>query len=64
MTQNEKDFFTANRESDNVFLYRVYNYDEITRTGDIWIITPKELLDNFVFNPITFKVEIKEAFKR
>lgn len=64
MSKNEKEFFEANIESDNVFLYRVYNYDNENRSGDIWIITPKDLIKKFNFDPITYQVEIKEEYKK
>lgn len=40
----------------NAFIYRVYNYDQDTNIGEIEIITYDELIANYTFNPVTYKV--------
>lgn len=58
MSINEKAFFEDN-VNNNAFVYRVYNFDENTRHGDIKKISAADLLNNYNFDPITFMVTKK-----
>lgn len=57
MSENEKSFIEIYKE--NTQIYRVYNYDQETNVGEIEIITYEDLMQNFDFNPITYKVTKK-----
>ena len=54
MSANEKLFMEIYKE--NTFIYRVYNYNKETNVGEVAIISYSELLTNYEFNPVTFKV--------
>lgn len=60
MSINELEFFKENKNNNNVFLYRVYNFVQSDARGDVLVLSAKDLLDNYVFDPISFKV-IKKA---
>ena len=55
---NEKLFFETYK-NDGAYVYRVYNFDKLTRRGKIEIITAEDLLNDYNFNPITFAVTKK-----
>lgn len=55
MSKNEKSFFEENIDN-NAYVYRVYHFNEDTRRGKIKIISAKELLENYNFDPISFIV--------
>lgn len=57
ISENEKIFMEIYKE--NTLIYRVYNYDKDTNVGEIEIITYDNLLLNYDFNPITYKVTKK-----
>lgn len=57
MSENEKAFIEIYKE--NTQIYRVYNYNQETNVGEIAIITCEELMQNYDFNPITYKVTKK-----
>ncbi|MDE5776676.1 MAG: DUF3883 domain-containing protein, partial [Treponemataceae bacterium] len=57
MSENEKAFIEIYKE--NTQIYRVYNYNQETNVGEIEIITYEELMKNYDFNPITYKVTKK-----
>ena len=57
MSKNEKTFIEIYKE--NTLIYRVYNYNQETNVGEIEIITYEELIQNYDFNPITYKVTKK-----
>lgn len=57
MSENEKSFIEIYK--DNTLIYRVYNYNQDTNVGEIEIITYDELMQNYDFNPITYKVTKK-----
>lgn len=57
MSENEKSFLEIYKE--NTLIYRVYNYNQDTNVGEIEIITYDELMQNYDFNPITYKVTKK-----
>ena len=59
MSENEKLFFETYKD-DSVYLYRVYDFDKLTRRGKIEIINAKTLLNDYDFNPITFAVVKKK----
>lgn len=58
MSENEKLFFETYKD-DGAFIYRVYEFDKITRRGKINIITADELLTNYDFDPVTYAVTKK-----
>ena len=58
MSKNEKMFFEENIDN-NAFVYRVYDFNEKSRHGQIKIISAKELLENYNFDPISFMVTHK-----
>lgn len=55
MSKNEKMFFETYKD-DEVYVYRVYDFNKSTRRGKIQIITANELLSNYEFDPISFAV--------
>ena len=59
MSRNERAFFEENINN-NAFIYRVYNFNEDDRTGMIKIISAKELLNDYNFDPVSFLVTKKE----
>ncbi|CAK1250024.1 DUF3883 domain-containing protein [Fructobacillus fructosus] len=61
MSENEREYFRLNRQSNNLFLYRVYNFD-IANGGtnaQIEIITPDKLFNDYNFDPTNYKVTHK-----
>ncbi|MCI2948321.1 DUF3883 domain-containing protein [Staphylococcus caledonicus] len=56
MTENERAFFELYKDENNLFIYRVYNYDEARKTGDIKIISAETLFTQYQFDPISYKV--------
>lgn len=56
MSENEKVFL---EENDNVKIYRVYRFNKEENTGHIRIITKEELLRDYKFDPISYKVSPK-----
>lgn len=59
MTSNEIEFFQLHMEDNNAFIYRVYNFNRITQTGFIQVISAQELYQNYNFDPISYKVSLK-----
>ncbi len=59
MSKNEKSFFETYKD-ESVFLYRVYDFDKLTRRGKIEIIDAATLLNDYDFNPVTFAVVKKQ----
>ncbi|WP_407567298.1 DUF3883 domain-containing protein [Limosilactobacillus fermentum] len=59
MSVNEYEYMKQNEDATDVFLYRVYNFDLRTQTGEIAVITPRELFTDFNFDPTNFKVTHK-----
>lgn len=57
MSANEKAFMEIYKE--NSFIYRVYNYNQHTNIGEIEIITYDDLINNYDFDSITYKVTKK-----
>ena len=58
MSRNEKLFFEENIDN-NAYVYRVFNFNEESRHGQIKIVSAKELLENYNFEPISFMVTHK-----
>lgn len=58
MSKNEKLFFET-YINENAYIYRVYNFNKNTRRGQILKISAKELLQNYIFDPINFTVTKK-----
>lgn len=56
MTENERLFFELHKNQENLFIYRVYNFDEIERKGEIEKIPALNLFSNYKFDPISYKV--------
>lgn len=59
MSVNEKNFFEENINN-NAFIYRVYDFDLDSMQGKVMVISAFDLLNNFEFDPISFKVTHKE----
>ncbi len=59
MSENERLFMEEYRD-EAVYLYRVYDFNPETKTGDIKIITPRELFEQYNFDSITYKVTPRE----
>lgn len=57
MSINEKQFFEVNQK--NAFVYRVFNFNQRSRIGEIKIISGKKLMTDYIFDPITFLVKHK-----
>ena len=57
MSENEKAFIEIYNE--NTLIYRVYNYNPETNIGEIEIIDSNKLINEYEFNPITYKVTKK-----
>ena len=57
ISENERAFIEINKN--NTLIYRVYNYDQDTNVGEIEMITYDDLISNYDFNPITYKVTKK-----
>lgn len=57
MSENEKLFMEIYKE--NTLIYRVYNYNQDTNVGEIEIINYDDLINNYEFNPVTYKVTKK-----
>ena len=55
MSINERNFFEENISS-NAYIYRVYDFDIQSRNGKIMVISAQDLFNDFVFDPISFKV--------
>jgi len=51
---NEKEF--CEKCPKKYLLYRLYNYNQITRTAEHYILTGEELLRDLTFSPITFEI--------
>ena len=56
MTENERIFFDINKNEENLFIYRVFNFDKKTRKGDIEVISAKDLFLRYSFDPVSYKV--------
>ncbi|MGQ7373704.1 DUF3883 domain-containing protein [Streptococcus suis] len=56
MSENEKTFFEIHKNEGDLFIYRVYNFDEVTKTGKVEIISADRLLEDYKFDPISYKV--------
>lgn len=57
ISRNEYDFIKTHHDS--AFIYRVYNFDLNTKTGNYRIITPQELMSDYNLDPITYMVSKK-----
>lgn len=56
MTENERAYFELNKDEDNLFIYRVFNFDIDKREGEVRVIPAKELFSQYGFDPISYKV--------
>ncbi|MFL4497688.1 DUF3883 domain-containing protein [Weissella sp. MSCH1] len=63
MTQNEKLFFELHKDQDDLYIYRVYNFDPENNQGSIEVISAKDLLSNYNFDAVTYKVSKKLILK-
>lgn len=59
MTENERKFFHLHENQNDLFLYRVFNFDKRNRKGKIKIISASELFKDYQFDPISYKVTKK-----
>ena len=55
MSINERHFFEENIDN-NAFVYRVYDFDMQSRHGNVIVISARQLLEEFDFEPISFRV--------
>lgn len=56
MTENERLYFEINKDEDNLFIYRVFNFDRKTCEGKILVIPARELFSQYSVNPISYKI--------
>ena len=58
MTENERKYFEINRHADNLFLYRVFNFNVENNgaTAVFIVLTPDELFKNYEFARTNYKV--------
>ena len=56
MTENERAYFEINRCENNLFIYRVFNFNKNTRMGEIMFISAEDLFTQYSFNSISYKV--------
>ena len=56
MTENERARFEISKDDDDLFVYRVFDFDKAACTGSIRIIPAKELLLGYAFDPVSYKV--------
>ncbi len=47
------------KNENDLFIYRVYNFDMINKTGEIEIIKANKLFTDYKFDPISYKVTKK-----
>lgn len=59
MTENEKAYFEIHQNEGDLFIYRVYNFDESSRTGQVEIIPADKLFTEYKFDPISYRVTRK-----
>jgi hypothetical protein len=57
ISRNEKSFIERNFQ--NSFIYRVYNFDLVKKEGNIKIIHPNEL-SNYQLEPVNYQVKLKQ----
>ncbi len=58
ISKNEKLFFEIYK-NDGAYIYRVYDFNKLTRRGKVLIISAEELLSDYNFDPVTFAVTKK-----
>lgn len=56
MTENERAYFYLHKDEGDLFIYRVYNFDEATRRDVIEIIPASDLFTDYNFDPVSYKV--------
>lgn len=59
MTQNERLFFELHEDKDDLYIYRVYNFDPENNQGSVEIISAKDLLTYYNFDAATYRVSKK-----
>lgn len=59
MSVNEYDFFKQRQNDSSTFLYRVYDFDTASEHGLIKVISAKELISEYKFDPISYIVSKK-----
>lgn len=59
MSKNEYDFFKRNKDNENLYIYRVYNFDENSCQGKIKRIKASSLLTEYKFETEDYKVTKK-----
>ncbi|WP_273952873.1 DUF3883 domain-containing protein [Leuconostoc mesenteroides] len=61
MTENERQYFEINKSANDLFLYRVYNFNIANNGANALIkkITPAELFNKYNFDPTNYKVSPK-----
>lgn len=56
MTENERLYFELHKDEGDLFISRVYNFDDTTRKGNIEVIPASKLFTDYEFDPISYKV--------
>lgn len=56
MSDNERNFFKLHKDSKDAYVYRVYNFDTKKNVGEIEIISANDLLNNYKFDPVSYRV--------
>lgn len=59
MTENERAYFELHKNEEDLFIYRVYNFDEFSKTGKIEVIPANKLFTDYSFDPMSYKVTKK-----
>lgn len=56
MSDNERNFFELHKNSNDAYIYRVYNYDIKEDTGEIEKISAASLLNDYKFDTVSYRV--------
>ncbi|QYN58286.1 DUF3883 domain-containing protein [Lactobacillus panisapium] len=59
MSQNEKDYFDLHKHDDNLYVYRVYDFDTNNKSGKVKKIPAIKVADFYDFTPVSYKVSKK-----
>lgn len=62
MTENERAYFKLYKDEGDLFIYRVYNFDEIRKVGKLEIIPADKLFTDYQFDSISYKVTKKGSY--
>lgn len=59
MSDNERNFFKLHKDSKDAYIYRVYNFNTRTNTGEVEKISATSLFNDYEFNPVSYRVTKK-----